>query len=72
MPPPVKDKGSKDKGSAPKKAKGKIAYTLFSISGSKLERKNKSCPKCGSGTFMAEHANRRTCGKCNYTEFKKG
>lgn len=69
--PPAKDKGSKDKGSAPKKSKGKLAHTMFNISGSKLERKNKSCPKCGSGNFMAEHSNRRTCGKCNYTEFKK-
>jgi len=69
MPPPPKDKG-KDK-SGPKKKKGKLAHTMFNVSGSKLERKNKSCPKCGSGSFMAEHANRRTCGKCDYTEFKK-
>jgi len=30
----------------------------------------KSCPKCGSGTNLAEHANRRSCGKCGYTEMK--
>lgn len=33
--------------------------------------KNKSCPKCGAGVFMAEHKNRFHCGKCGYTEFKK-
>ncbi|MEM4397656.1 MAG: 30S ribosomal protein S27ae [Candidatus Woesearchaeota archaeon] len=33
--------------------------------------KNKVCPKCGPGVFMAEHKNRISCGKCGYTEFKK-
>ena len=35
-----------------------------------LKRKNKFCPKCGSGIFLAEHMNRLTCGSCSYTEFK--
>ncbi len=29
----------------------------------------KLCPKCSSR--MAEHADRNTCGKCGYTEWKK-
>ncbi|MCL5100743.1 MAG: 30S ribosomal protein S27ae [Candidatus Marsarchaeota archaeon] len=29
----------------------------------------KFCPKCG--VRMASHKNRFTCGKCNYTEWKK-
>ena len=32
--------------------------------------KNHFCPKCGAGTFMTEHKDRRSCGKCGYTEFK--
>ena len=32
--------------------------------------KNKNCPKCGEGVFMAEHNNRRSCGKCHYMEKK--
>ena len=32
--------------------------------------KNRSCPKCGPGTFLAEHKDRLTCGKCNYMEKK--
>lgn len=32
--------------------------------------KNKSCPKCGAGVFMAVHKDRETCGKCGYTIFK--
>lgn len=50
-----------------KKLKGR--WNLYQKSGDKLERKNKSCPKCGQGTFMAKHANRWTCGNCHYVEF---
>ena len=35
-------------------------------------RKRKSCPKCGTGTWLAEHADRFACGKCGYMEMKKG
>ena len=50
------------------KKKPKLNYN---ISGGKIERKNRSCPKCGPGVFMANHSNRLTCGKCGYME-KKG
>jgi len=30
----------------------------------------KSCPKCGAGVGLAEHADRRSCGKCGYMEKK--
>ncbi len=30
----------------------------------------KACPKCGPGFRLAEHKNRRTCGKCGYMETK--
>jgi len=33
--------------------------------------KNKACPKCGTGTFLAQHKDRTHCGKCGYTEFTK-
>lgn len=49
-----------------KKSKGR--WELYDTSGG-LKRKNKSCPKCGEGTFMAQHKDRSNCGKCNYTEF---
>ena len=52
---------------AAKKKSGK--WNLYNKAGDKLERKNKSCPKCGQGTFMAKHSNRLTCGACSYTEF---
>ena len=52
---------------AKKKSKGR--WKLYQKTGDKIERKNKSCPKCGDGTFMAKHANRWTCGLCHMTEF---
>ena len=57
---------------APKPAsKGakKGVWGLYEKKGDKLERKNKSCPKCGSGIFMAKHASRWYCGQCHMTEF---
>ena len=46
-------------------------YSMYTVSGSELKRKNKFCPKCGVGVFLAQHKDRLTCGKCNYTEFVK-
>ncbi len=42
----------------------------------KKERKTKpykpgkSCPKCGAGVRLAEHKDRRACGRCGYFEKK--
>ncbi len=44
---------------------------LYHIDGDKLERQRTFCPKCGDGVFMAEHKDRKHCGKCGYTEFNK-
>ena len=49
----------------------KGAWKLYELKGGKLERKNKSCPKCGQGFFMAQHEGRLYCGGCGYTEFQK-
>tara|TARA_B100001540_G_C15749558_1_gene616275 strand:+ start:91 stop:270 length:180 start_codon:yes stop_codon:yes gene_type:complete len=34
----------------------------------KLVRKAEFCPTCGPGVFLAVHANRKSCGRCGYTE----
>ncbi|MHB8352706.1 MAG: 30S ribosomal protein S27ae [Thermoplasmata archaeon] len=47
-------------------AKARIG--LYSTKGDTLTRTHKSCPKCGPGTFLAEHPNRRSCGRCGYSE----
>lgn len=52
---------------AKKKLKGR--WSLYEKKDGKLEKKNRSCPKCGQGTFMAKHSSRWTCGQCRYTEF---
>jgi len=33
-------------------------------------RKKEFCPRCGPGTFLAEHHNRQSCGRCGYTVWK--
>lgn len=45
--------------------------TLYEVVDGKLRRKRQFCPKCGPGVFMAEHADRVSCGRCGYTEFKQ-
>ncbi len=61
------DKGKKEK----VKKEGKKLSALYNISGDKVERKNKFCPKCGPGMFMAVHKDRVVCGNCKYVEFTK-
>jgi len=56
---------------ADKKSAKKGIWNNYEKKGDKVERKNKSCPKCGQGFFMAKHANRVTCGSCNYSEYTK-
>lgn len=52
-----------------KKGKTTRLWSLYRIEGGKLQRKNKSCPKCGPGMFLAQHKDRLVCGSCKYTEF---
>ncbi len=48
----------------------KARVGLYNTKGDTLTRTHKSCPKCGPGTFLAEHPNRLSCGKCGYSESK--
>lgn len=57
---------------ADKKGPGKgevTIYKFYSVQGDKVTRTKRDCPRCGKGTFMAEHKDRFTCGKCGFTEF---
>ena len=47
------------------------AWKLYEKKGDTLVRKNKSCPKCGTGFFLANHKDRLVCGACGYAEFLK-
>ncbi|MEE9474639.1 MAG: 30S ribosomal protein S27ae [Candidatus Hydrothermarchaeaceae archaeon] len=46
-------------------------WELYEVSGETLLRKNRFCPRCGEGIFMAEHKDRFSCGGCGYTEWKE-
>jgi small subunit ribosomal protein S27Ae len=48
----------------------KARLGLYEVKGDTLARSHKFCPKCGPGNFLAEHENRRSCGKCGYSESK--
>ena len=54
-----------------KKKKSSKKWQIYEV-GDTLNRKRKSCPKCGPGVYMAKHPNRVSCGSCGYTEFEKG
>ncbi len=45
-------------------------YSLYRVEGERIQRLRKDCPRCGKGYFMAEHADRSTCGNCGFTVYK--
>ncbi len=48
----------------------KARVGLYELKGDSLVRTHRSCPKCGPGTYLAEHKDRRSCGRCGYSESK--
>lgn len=60
----------KKEGKEIKKKKTSKRYENYEVSGNSVKRKNKSCPKCGAGVFLANHKDRLYCGKCGYVEMK--
>jgi small subunit ribosomal protein S27Ae len=58
-------------GKAVKKKVSPKVWQFYKVGGDGLSRLKKECPRCGRGYFLAEHADRYTCGKCNYTQYKK-
>ena len=49
---------------------GKARVGLYAVKGDSLTRTHSTCPKFGPGVFLAEHGNRRSCGRCGYGERK--
>jgi ubiquitin-small subunit ribosomal protein S27Ae len=62
-------KDDKKKGAVEKKPSKKM-HELYTISGNSVERKNRTCPKCGPGMFLGNHKDRYVCGSCKYVEYK--
>ncbi len=46
-------------------------HEYYAMDGDTIKRTRQFCPKCGSGVYLAEHADRVTCGRCGYTKYKK-
>lgn len=46
-------------------------HLYYEIKDGQIDRLKQSCPRCGDGVFLADHEDRRSCGKCGYTEFKR-
>jgi len=61
-------KGGSDGKKERKKKIGSHVWKNYEAKGDSLGRKNKYCPKCGDGTFLAQHKDRVTCGNCGYME----
>ena len=49
---------------------GRKVWTYYKVEENAIKKVKKECPRCGPGTFMAEHKDRYACGKCGYTEWK--
>ncbi len=63
---------AKPQGNAkPKSAPTSGAWSQYEVKGSELKHNATFCPKCGAGAALAQHKDRKTCGKCFYTEFQK-
>jgi len=60
-----------DKKKDKKEKKVQKKYNAYVVEGDTVKRKNRTCPKCGPGIFLAEHKDRYSCGNCGYME-KKG
>ena len=58
-------------GKAAAKKSASSKRDAYKVEGGKLVRTKPVCPKCGPGVFMATHKDRRSCGRCGYTEFDK-
>ncbi len=71
--PVVKEK-KKEKKSQKERPKSKKKHTkvqvwkLYDIKNNKAVHKRTSCPRCGTGTFLASSKNRTYCGKCGYSQ----
>ncbi len=65
-----KDKGESKKHRKKRKVNVKKGEH-YKVEGDKIIKTKRTCPKCGSSVFLAEHKDRYSCGKCGYSEKKK-
>jgi len=46
----------------------KAKVSKFKVGDDGLSIEGEYCPNCGPGIFLANHANRKSCGRCGHTE----
>lgn len=81
---PAEEKAAPKKGGADKKKekKGKRVrtgkkhfnsniYKFYKVEAGKAVTGKQPCPRCGPGTWLADHKGRKYCGRCTYTIFEK-
>jgi small subunit ribosomal protein S27Ae len=67
--PPVEEKKPKAVRKPKKPKVSPSVYKFYTVSGAVLSKTKRECPRCGRGTFMAQHKDRYYCGKCGFTEW---
>ncbi len=65
------EKKAAAKGGAKVARGANLKSRMYEVKEGKVVRKGQTCPRCGDGVFLASHADRLSCGKCGYTEYKK-
>lgn len=48
----------------------KAKWSKYKVEDGKLVRAE-SCPECGPGVFLAHHNNRKSCGRCGFTNMNE-
>ncbi len=63
-----KKKSQKERPRSKKKHAKVQVWKLYEVKDGKVIRKNESCPRCGTGTFLAKYKNRVYCGRCGWSK----
>lgn len=67
-----KEKISQKERPKSKKKHAKVqVWKMYKVENGKATRIKDSCPRCGSGTFLASYKTRKYCGKCGYSQIQQ-
>ncbi len=67
-----KEKISQKERPKSKKKHAKVQiWKMYKVENGKATRIKESCPRCGTGTFLAAYKTRKYCGKCGYSLIQK-
>ena len=72
--PKAKEKKAEKKGKRVRTGKKHLktdVYKYYKVEGGKAVTSKQHCPRCGPGTWLADHKGRKYCGRCTYTIFEK-